>query len=94
MSMKLLVLYRPNSEFARKVEAFIRDLQTMHNVDERHVQVLDFDSREGSATASLYDVMSQPALLVIGDDGGYVKDWQGPDLPLLSEVAGYVVQYQ
>lgn len=94
MGMKLLVLYRPNSEFARRVEGFVRDLQTMHNIDERHVQVLDFDSREGSATASLYDLMSQPALLVIGDDGGYVKDWQGPELPLLSEVAGYVVQYQ
>jgi len=94
MGMKLLVLYRPNSEFARQVEGFVRDLQTIHNVDERHVQVLDFDSREGSATASLYDLMSQPAILVIGDDGGYVKDWQGPDLPLLSEVAGYVIQYQ
>jgi len=94
MGMKLLVLYRPNSEFARQVEGFVRDLQTIHNVDERHVQVLDFDSREGSATASLYDLMSQPAILVIGDDGGYVKDWQGPELPLLSEVAGYVIQYQ
>jgi len=94
MDMKLLVLYRPNSEFARQVEGFVRDLQTMHNIDERHVQVLDFDSREGSATASLYDLMSQPAILVIGDDGGYVKDWQGPDLPLLSEVAGYIIQYQ
>lgn len=90
----MLVLYRPNSEFARQVEGFIRDLQMQHNVDERHLQVLDFDSREGAATASLYDVMSQPSILVINDDGGYVKHWEGGSLPLLSEVAGYLLSYQ
>jgi hypothetical protein len=92
--MKVLVLYRPNSEFARRVEEFIHDLQTMHNVDERHLEVLDYDSREGSATASLYDVMSQPGIVVVGDDGAYVKSWQGDDLPLLDEVAGYTISYQ
>ena len=91
--MKVLVLYRPNSELARRVEEFIRDLQTRHNVDERHVQILDFDSREGSATASLYDVMAQPSIVVIGDDGGFIKSWQGTELPLLEEVAGYVLSY-
>jgi hypothetical protein len=92
--MKVLVLYRPNSEFARQVEEFVHDLQTRHNVDERHLEVLDYDSREGSATASLYDVMTQPTIVVIGDDGGYVKSWAGEQLPLLEEVAGYTLSYQ
>jgi len=92
--MKVLVLYRPNSEFARQVEEFIHDLQTRHNVDERHLQVLDYDSREGAATASLYDVMTQPSVVVVGDDGGYVKSWDGGTLPLLDEVVGYTVSYQ
>jgi hypothetical protein len=92
--MKVLVLYRPNSEFARQVEEFVHDLQERHNVDERHLEVLDYDSREGSATASLYDVMAQPSIVVVGDDGAYVKSWQGTELPLLEEVAGYTVSYQ
>jgi hypothetical protein len=92
--MKVLVLYRPNSEFARQVEEFIHDLQTRHNVDERHLEVLDFDSREGSATASLYDVMVQPSILIVADDGGFVKSWQGNELPLLDEVASYTLSYQ
>jgi hypothetical protein len=92
--MKVVVLYRPNSEYARQVEEFVRGLQTQHNVDERHLQVLDYDSREGAATASLYDVMSQPSILVIGDDGGYVKSWAGGNLPLMEEVAGYTFSYQ
>jgi len=91
--MKVIVLYRPNSEFARQVEEFIRGLQTRHNIDERHIEVLDYDSREGSATASLYDIMGQPTVLVVGDDGGYVKSWQG-DMPLTDEVAGYTFSFQ
>lgn len=93
-NMKVLVLYRPNSEFARRVEEFVHDLQSRHNVDEKHLQVLDFDSREGAAMASLYDVLSQPTIVVIGDDGGYVKSWEGSELPLLDEVAGYTLSYQ
>lgn len=92
--MKVLVLYRPNSEFARMIEEFVHDLQTRHGVDERHLQVMDFDSRDGSATASMYDIMGQPVILVTGDDGSYVKHWEGSQLPLLDEVAGYTLAYQ
>ena len=92
--MKVLVLYRPNSEYARSIEEFVHDLQTRHNIDERHLEVLDYDSREGAAMASLYDVMTHPAILVIANDGGYVKSWDGRSLPLLDEVAGYTFSYQ
>lgn len=92
--MKVLVLYRPNSEFARRVEEFVRDLQTQRGIDERHLEILDIDSREGTATASLYDIMGQPVILVVGDDGSYVKHWEGADLPLLDEVAGYAFSRQ
>jgi hypothetical protein len=92
--MKVLVLYRPNSEFARRVEEFVHDLQRQHGIDERHLQILDYDSREGSSTASLYDIMGQPVILVTNDDGSYVKHWEGADLPLQDEVAGYVYSFQ
>jgi hypothetical protein len=92
--MKVLVLYRPNSEFARHVEGFVRDLQSRYNIDQQRLEILDFDSREGSATASLYDVLSQPSIVVTGDDGAFIKSWQGSDLPLLDEVAGYALSYQ
>ena len=93
VTMKVLVLYRPNSEFSRLVEEFVRGLQTQHNIDERHLQVLDYDSREGSSTASMYDVMTQPSILIVNDDGSYVKSWQGNELPLMEEVAGYTFSY-
>jgi hypothetical protein len=92
--MKLLILYRPNSEFSRPVEEFVREMQRRHDIDERHLQILDYDSREGSALASLYDIMVQPAIVVLGDDGVYIKHWEGSELPLLDEVASYAVTIQ
>lgn len=85
--MKVLVLYRPNSEHGRIVEEFIHDFQTRHQGE--HLEVLNIDTRDGSATASLYDVMRYPAILVIQTDGYPQKIWEGDQLPLLDEVVAY-----
>jgi hypothetical protein len=85
--MKVLILYRPNSEHARLIEEFIRDYQARHHTE--HLEVLNIDTREGSATATLYDIMQYPAILVIQGDGGVQKVWQGERLPLMDEVAVY-----
>ncbi len=85
--MKVLVLYRPRSEHGREVEEFIHDFQSRHR-DER-LEVLNIDTRDGSATASLYDVMQYPAILVVQGDGYLQKMWEGDRLPLMDEVASY-----
>ena len=90
----MVVLYRPNSEFARAVESFVSDLQSQHGMDERKLEVLDYDSRDGYAMASLYDIIEHPAILVIGNDGSYIKHWQGSTLPRAEEVAGYSFSFQ
>ena len=87
--MKLLALYRPDSEHSRAVETFIRDFRYQHEELADRLEVLNIDSREGVAMASLYDVMEHPALVVIGDDGSFVKEWTGASLPLMAEVSGY-----
>jgi hypothetical protein len=86
-SMKVLVLYRPNSEHGRLVEEFIRDFQSTHR-DER-LEILNIDTREGSAMASLYDVVQYPAILVVQSDGYLQRSWEGDNLPLMNEVASY-----
>ncbi len=85
--MKVLILYRPNSEHARLVEEFIRDFQSRHQSD--HLEVLNLDTREGSSTASLYDIVQYPAILVVQDFGRLQKSWEGEQLPLMEEVASY-----
>lgn len=85
--MKVLVLYRPNSEHGRLVEEFIHDFQARHQ--QTHLEVLNIDTRDGSATATLYDVMQYPAILVLQTDGYVQKIWEGEQLPLMEEVVSY-----
>ena len=85
--MKVLILYRPNSEHERVIEDFIREYQQRHHSD--RLEVLSLDTREGSATATLYDVVQYPAILVLQTDGYVQKIWQGGSLPLMDEVASY-----
>jgi hypothetical protein len=83
----VLILYRPNSEYARKVEDFIRDYKNRH--EEGRLEVLDIDSRDGAATATLYGIMQYPAILALRNDGSVLKYWEGDALPLMDEVAYY-----
>jgi hypothetical protein len=84
--MKVLVLYRPNSEHGRLIEEFIYDYQSRHS---DRLEILNIDTREGSAMATLYDVVQYPAILVLQNDGYLYKSWQGDQLPLMDEVASY-----
>lgn len=90
IAMKMLVLYRPHSEYARRVEEFLHDMQQYHDVDQQSIQIVDVDSREGIALASMYDVMSGIGIIVTDNLGSYIKDWQGTELPLSSEVVAYL----
>jgi hypothetical protein len=85
--MRLVVLYRPDSEYARPVEEFGTNYQRWHQGS--RLEVINYDSREGTATASLYDIMAQPAILALRDDGSVLKTWEGDTLPLMDEVASY-----
>ena len=89
--MKVLVLYRPNSEYGRVAEEFIHEFQARD--DTKYLEILDIDSREGSATATLYDVVRHPAILVLQTDGMLQKSWIYDDnggFPRVDEVVSYV----
>jgi hypothetical protein len=90
--MKLLILYRPNSEHATRVETYVRDFEHQHDMGSKGIELVSVDTREGAATASLYDIWQFPAFLAIDVDGRILNIWQGDQLPLMDEVAGYVRQ--
>ncbi|MFO0781926.1 MAG: hypothetical protein U0524_03500 [Candidatus Saccharimonadales bacterium] len=86
--MKVLVIYRPNSEQARSVEEFIREFERRHDQGYR-LEVISIDSRDGSATASLYDILQHPAILVLADNGSVQQSWVGDSLPRIDDVVAY-----
>ena len=86
--MRVLMLYRPESEHDRDVDRFVERYTatgTLNKIDKVNV-----NTREGTSTASLYDVTSYPAILVVRDDGMLQHCWQGADLPLVDDVVAYV----
>jgi hypothetical protein len=87
--MRLVVIYRPNSEHARAVETFIHDFQRLHEGPGRRMEVLSTETRDGSSMMSLYDIFESPVIMVLGDDSQLAKHWTGAQLPLMDEVAAY-----
>jgi len=85
--MKIIVIYRPNSEYGRVTEEFIHDYQTRY--PDAKPDVLDVDSRDGIAMASMYDVMQFPTILAVREDGSLLKSWEGEAFPLMDEIAAY-----
>lgn len=80
------MLYRPNSEYSRQVEDFARELEREYQA---RIDLVSLDTRDGSSTASMYDIMQNPAILVLREDGQLVKEWQGANLPLKNEISYY-----
>lgn len=85
--MKVVALYRPQSDHARTVEDFARDLERRNKSS--RVELISIDTRDGAATASLYDVVRYPAFLALQNDGQLLKDWQVPPMPQLNEISYY-----
>jgi len=86
--VKLLILYRPESEHSTETESFVRDFQRGYEVGQR-VELVSLSTRDGAATASLYDITAYPAILALADNGSVINIWQGRPLPLMQEVASY-----
>lgn len=85
--MKVVVLYRPESEHARGVETFLRDFKLRNPA--ATVDVFNVDERDGIALCGLYDIMRYPAILVVSEDGSLLKLWNDDLLPMIDEVASY-----
>jgi hypothetical protein len=86
--MQLLVLYRPNSEYARPTEEYVTEFKKLH--PDKEVVLMDIDSVEGIQKAEVYGVVSQPALLALANDLTLQHLWLGNELPLKDEVYGYL----
>lgn len=86
--MNVFVLYRPQSEFARRVEEYVHDFKLTRGQD---IALMDIDSVEGATKVELYDVVDHPALLVTRENGELINQWLGVDkFPLMNELAVYM----
>lgn len=87
--MRLTVIYRKNSDHARAVIEFLNTFSRKY--PEKGYDELDIETREGANEASLYGVTSYPAIIVKDTEGKMLSYWQGRNLPLIDEVASYLL---
>lgn len=83
--MKLIVLYRPNSEFARGVEQYVREF---HDRTGKDIELLNIDTPDGISKMKLYDVLDHP-ILALDNGGSLLQKWSGNPLPLINELSAY-----
>lgn len=85
--MRVVVLFKEQTDYARQVTDFIVDFkrQTGHDLE-----VVDPESSEGINFTEAYDILEFPTLVAISDDGQVQNQWRGMPLPTISEVSYYV----
>ncbi|MEI6248987.1 MAG: hypothetical protein WCP00_00095 [bacterium] len=87
--MKLIILYRPNSENSLAIENYCATLKK--EIYGINIEILDIDSVDGADKAKIYGVISYPAFVVTRDDGQVQNIWEGESYPTKDELESYLV---
>lgn len=69
------------------MEDYAHEYQRLH--DDRKLELVSLETKEGWEMAKLYDVTSYPAVLAIAGDGTLQKLWQAEQLPQNNELDFY-----
>ncbi len=85
--MRVVVVYKQATDYARRVDDFMGDFKRQTG---RDLETLDPDTRDGSGFCRAYDIVEYPTLIALSDDGQVQNTWRGLPLPTISEVSYYV----
>jgi hypothetical protein len=85
--MRVLCLYRPNTDHERSVTDLAVELKRRLNAE---IELLSVDTSEGDALGRVYGVMQYPAVLAIDSSGHLHKAWMDGNLPLINELTYYL----
>ncbi|HEX6462125.1 MAG TPA: hypothetical protein VFZ58_02500 [Candidatus Saccharimonadales bacterium] len=84
--MRIIVIYKDNSEHARPVIDFLREFKARTG---RELETLNPESREGASFCETYDIVEYPTLIALDDEGRMLNQWIGLPLPTINEISYY-----
>lgn len=84
--MRVVLVYREESEHRQAVESFLRDFERQTG---NAIETMNPDTREGQAFLEVYDIVEYPTMIALSDDGKLQAVWRGLPLPTISEVSYY-----
>ncbi len=82
--MRLVVVYRDNTDYARELLTWIADFE--HQTGKK-VERLDPDTPEGEMFCRARDIVEYPSIVAVDNDGKVLKHWAGRKLPLIDNVS-------
>ena len=85
--MKVVVVYKRESDHARAVMDWLRDFQRQTG---KEIEEVNPDSRDGASFCRTYDIVEYPTFIAVDDEGHIQNVWRGVMLPTISEVSYYV----
>ena len=84
--MRVVCIYRDNQDYTRSVDEWLENIRRQTG---REIETLDPD--ENSDFCEAYDVVEDPTILALSEQGEVRASWRGRDLPLINEVLYYLI---
>ncbi|MEI7539161.1 MAG: hypothetical protein WCJ36_00110 [Candidatus Saccharibacteria bacterium] len=85
--MRVVVVYKDQTDYTRAVIDFLRDFQ--HQTG-HELETMDPDTADGAQFCETYDIVEYPTIIAISDNSTLQNSWSGLPLPTISEVSYYV----
>lgn len=85
--MKVVVVYKTESDHARSVTEFLREFYRRTG---KTLEEIDPESIDGDSFCRTYDIVEYPSLIALDFDGRVQNLWRGLPLPTINEVSYYV----
>ncbi len=82
--MRIVCIWRRESDYGRMVEEWITDFERQTG---QEIESFDPDTSEGEALCRTYDVVEYPTLMVLDNTGQALGIWRGKNLPLFDEIS-------
>ena len=85
--MRVLVIFKERTDYARQVNDYIVDFRRQTG---RDLEIMDPETRDGVGFCQTYDLLQFPTIVALSDDGQLQHKWVGLPLPTINEVSYYV----
>lgn len=85
--MKVVIIYKDESDHAREVYSYLRDFE--RQTGGKTIETLNPETPDGAQFCRVYDIVEYPTVIAVTDDGRLLNTWRGRPLPTISEVSYY-----
>ncbi|MBQ3306174.1 hypothetical protein IJH02_01930 [Candidatus Saccharibacteria bacterium] len=86
--MRVVCLYKRETDYGREVEDYLNDIGRMPTKSE--IEAIDPETIDGEIMARARDIVRYPAILALDGNGSVVQEWIGLPLPPIDEVVYYL----